>query len=117
MTKEGFDDLVVKGRARRVVVPSLLMRVKLYLQTIPRNMLFPFWALKLLLIFVLHFVPVIGPIILVFIAAPKRGRAVHNRYFELKGWTSHQIGRFMDGRRGQYTGQVAFQAKDYNFFY
>lgn len=115
MTKEGFDDLVVKGRSRRVVVPSLLMRVKLYLQTIPRNMLLPFWAFKLLFTFILHFVPVIGPIILVFITAPKRGRAIHSRYFELKGWTSHQIGRFMDGRRGQYTGQVAFQAKFFNF--
>lgn len=104
MTKEGFDDLVVKGRSRRVVVPSLLMRVKLYLQTIPRNMLLPFWAFKLLFTFILHFVPVIGPIILVFITAPKRGSAIHSRYFELKGWTSHQIGRFMDGRRGQYTG-------------
>lgn len=104
MTKEGFDDLVVKGRARRVVVPSLLMRTKIYLRTIPRNIFFSFWAIKLFLTFLLHFVPVVGPIILVFIAAPKRGRAVHGRYFELKGWSDHQISRFMDGRRGQYTG-------------
>lgn len=104
MTREGFDDLVVKGRARRVVKPSILMRAREYAQKIPRNALLPFWILKSIVILVLHFVPIVGPIILVLVAAPKRGRSTHVRYFELKGYSPTEIRHTVDSRRGQYTG-------------
>lgn len=104
LTKEGLDDLVVKGRARRVYRPSLVMKIRMFVQKIPRNVLFPLWLIKSLALLILHFIPIIGPLILVLIAAPKRGRAAHARYYELKGISQTEVKHIVDARRGQYTG-------------
>lgn len=104
LTKEGFDDLVVKGRGRRVVKPSWPARMRAYAQTIPRNTFMPFWIIKSIAILVLHFVPLVGPLLLVLIAAPKRGRSAHTRYYQLKGFSAVEVKHNVDSRRGQYTG-------------
>lgn len=104
LTKEGHDDLVVKGRARRVIKPSLVMRAKMYVRTLPRNALMPFWVMKTAAIFLLHFIPIVGPLLLILVAAPKRGKSTHGRYFELKGFSPAEVRHFVEGRRGQYTG-------------
>lgn len=112
MTKEGCDDLVVTGRARRTVKPGMISRVRLWIRTLPRRTLFPIWFLKSAVFFALNFVPVVGPIVLVFLEAPKRGRTAHGRYFELKGYSPAQVNNYAKGRRGQYTG---FDKKKYFF--
>lgn len=104
LTKEGLDDLVVRGRARRVYKPSLILRIRTYIQKMPRNFLIPLWFIKSAGMLLLHFIPILGPMLAALLAAPKRGRATHTRYFELKGYTALEIKHAVDSRRGQYTG-------------
>lgn len=104
MTREGCDSLVVTGRARRTVKPGFITKVRLSIRRVPRKFFLPLWLIKKLGFFLLNFVPIIGPLILVVIEAPKRGKKAHRRYFQLKGYSEAEITNFVKARRGQYTG-------------
>ncbi|KAI0395168.1 hypothetical protein F5Y17DRAFT_424747 [Xylariaceae sp. FL0594] len=51
----------------------------------------------------LNFIPVVGTIIFIFIQGRTRGKSVHGRYFQLKGWSSAQQQEWVERHQGPYT--------------
>lgn len=51
----------------------------------------------------LNFIPVVGTAIFIFIQARGRGRGVHDRYFQLKKWSSPQQSNWLSKHVGPYT--------------
>ncbi|KAL3493145.1 hypothetical protein BJX62DRAFT_235459 [Aspergillus germanicus] len=52
----------------------------------------------------LNFVPVVGTVGYVYVAGKKAGPGLHERYFQLRGMGSEERGRWVEGKRGGYTG-------------
>lgn len=104
MTREGCDDLVILGHARREIKVGMITRVRNTIRTLPKSIIYPKWLIAWLGSMALNIIPIIGPAILVIIAAPSRGRRAHRRYFYLKGLSSAEESHFVRARRGQYTG-------------
>ncbi|KAJ3033221.1 hypothetical protein HDV00_006575 [Rhizophlyctis rosea] len=84
-TKPVLDRLgkKVKGTVNKLSVEGLLQ----YLITLPLN-----------------FIPVVGNIVFLVINGSKSATGLHARYFQLKGFTLEEAKRFVDDRRGAYTG-------------
>ncbi|KAI1164916.1 hypothetical protein F5B18DRAFT_231189 [Nemania serpens] len=57
----------------------------------------------------LNFIPVVGTIIFIIIQGRARGKSVHGRYFQLKGWSPSQQQDWLQRHNGPYTtfGTVA----------
>ncbi|CAI5756128.1 unnamed protein product [Candida verbasci] len=53
--------------------------------------LFPFSILKVSSFFLINFIPVIGPLIILFFQSSSRGLLAHKRYFKLKNFTKSEI--------------------------
>lgn len=51
----------------------------------------------------LNFIPVVGTLAFIFIQARGRGKAVHDRYFQLKKWSSSQRASWVKKHAGPYT--------------
>ncbi|KAI0403537.1 hypothetical protein F4802DRAFT_570825 [Xylaria palmicola] len=51
----------------------------------------------------LNFIPVVGAVIFIVIQGRTRGKSVHGRYFQLKGWSSSQQQDWLQKHRGPYT--------------
>ncbi|KAI0894457.1 hypothetical protein F4806DRAFT_124686 [Annulohypoxylon nitens] len=51
----------------------------------------------------LNLIPVIGTIIFIIFQGQSRGSAIHARYFQLKGWSSHQRRDWVQRHAGPYT--------------
>ncbi|KAI8951573.1 hypothetical protein F4801DRAFT_544399 [Xylaria longipes] len=51
----------------------------------------------------LNFIPVVGTIIFVVLQGRTRGKSVHGRYFQLKGWSSSQQRDWLQQHTGPYT--------------
>lgn len=105
LSREGYDDVVVRGKLFRVVQVGAMTRFKRWLLDVPNNfILYPMTIVNIILTVVLTFVPIIGPILLVFINAPNRGFGFHTRYYELKGIDTRQKNAFYASRRFNYIG-------------
>lgn len=104
MSREGFDELVLKGKLKRTVQLTPLQKVKRYFKQSPKNIIFPMWFFQCLIRISLHFIPFVGPIILVLIDGPKHGKKAHRRYFELRGMDEKAIQAWVSDRRAQYMG-------------
>ncbi|KAK3900865.1 hypothetical protein C8A05DRAFT_45382 [Staphylotrichum tortipilum] len=57
----------------------------------------------------LNFIPVIGTVVFVVLRGRSRGDAVHDRYFQLKGWSKSTRSQWLKDHQGPYTafGTVA----------
>ncbi|KAL2183444.1 hypothetical protein L209DRAFT_759044 [Thermothelomyces heterothallicus CBS 203.75] len=57
----------------------------------------------------LNFVPVVGTVTFLLLRGRSRGESVHDRYFQLKGWTSSKRSKWLKDHKGPYTafGTVA----------
>ncbi|KAJ9155320.1 Outer spore wall protein RRT8 [Pleurostoma richardsiae] len=57
----------------------------------------------------LNFIPVVGTVIFILLQGRSRGRVVHDRYFQLKQWSSSQKSSWLQEHTGPYTafGTVA----------
>lgn len=57
----------------------------------------------------LNFIPGIGTVLFMFLQGRSRGRTVHDRYFQLKGWSSSRKTEWLQKHQGSYTafGTVA----------
>ncbi|AOA60815.1 hypothetical protein PP7435_CHR1-1298 [Komagataella phaffii CBS 7435] len=104
LTNEGLDEIVLRGKLRRIVRPSFPVRVRKAIWTVPIQILFPIWLYRSLLIVGLNFIPVIGPILVVIIQAPSKGYKSHQRYFDLKGLDTRQINAVIRSKKGEYLG-------------
>ncbi|KAI1131057.1 hypothetical protein F5Y10DRAFT_234582 [Nemania abortiva] len=51
----------------------------------------------------LNFIPVVGTIIFIVLQGRTRGKSVHGRYFQLKGWSSSQQRDWLEQHNGPYT--------------
>lgn len=54
----------------------------------------------------LNFIPVVGTIIFITLQGRTRGKSVHDRYFQLKGWNSRQKSDWLKEHVGPYTAYV-----------
>ena len=52
----------------------------------------------------LNIIPVIGPIIYLFLNARRFGPTAHARYFQLKGMSKQQTEEWIESRKAEYTG-------------
>ncbi|KAK4164160.1 hypothetical protein QBC43DRAFT_318189 [Cladorrhinum sp. PSN259] len=52
----------------------------------------------------LNFIPVIGTVAFIFIRGRARGNAVHDRYFQLKGWSQSTKSDWLSKHKGPYAG-------------
>ncbi|KAL2134200.1 hypothetical protein VTI74DRAFT_765 [Chaetomium olivicolor] len=57
----------------------------------------------------LNFVPVVGTVAFILLRGRSRGNAVHDRYFQLKGWPTSRKSQWLQEHKGPYTafGTVA----------
>ncbi|CAN6641431.1 hypothetical protein TRVA0_018S02322 [Trichomonascus vanleenenianus] len=105
MSREGQDELVLKAKLHdRVKSPGTMYKFKQYIKESPKSMMMPGWMLKSLLKITLHFIPILGPLIIVVMDGPKHGKRLHGRYFELKQMDSKELDAYVKDRRGQYWG-------------
>lgn len=105
LSREGYDDVVLRGKLFRVVDVSIMKRFKRWLLDLPNNLIiYPMTSINFAITVILTFVPIVGPILLVFINAPQRGFGFHNRYYELKGIDTRQKNAFYASRRFHYIG-------------
>lgn len=80
LTREGLYNVVFghnlkKEQSQKTIdVPGLLA-----------NQLLPFLVTESLLLFV-HFIPMIGPFLVLFVRAPTKANSFHQRYFKLMEW-------------------------------
>ncbi|CCH40520.1 putative membrane protein [Wickerhamomyces ciferrii] len=103
LSKRGFDDVVVRGKLFRSVKVPLLTQIERWLLDLPHNSIeYPLWMISALLSIIFTFVPLVGPIVLVFVNAPNRGYNFHSRYYELKGIDTRQRLGFYSSRRLEY---------------
>ncbi|KAL1859709.1 hypothetical protein Daus18300_009428 [Diaporthe australafricana] len=91
--KSGSDPIARLGKIIRSpferFTPSALIRYVMYLP--------------------LNFIPVVGTIAFILLQGRNRGKSVHDRYFQLKGWNSRQKSDWLQEHTGPYTafGTVA----------
>lgn len=104
LAREGLDDLVIKGKLRRRSSMTPLAATKRFFKQTPKKVIFPFWAIQCLIKISLHFIPIIGPLILIILEGPSNGRKAHKRYFELKGFDDKAEKSWVAERRAQYMG-------------
>ncbi|KAK4189191.1 hypothetical protein QBC35DRAFT_152757 [Podospora australis] len=52
----------------------------------------------------LNFIPVVGTVLFLFIRGRARGDSVHDRYFQLKGWSEAKKSDWVGKHKGAYTG-------------
>jgi uncharacterized protein involved in cysteine biosynthesis len=104
LVNNGQEELVKKGRE---VGPgkaqSVVGRLGKKLQA-TRNKLSYEGILQYLVTLPLNFIPVVGNIVFLVINGSKSATGLHARYFQLKGFDVEQSKRFVDDRRGAYTG-------------
>lgn len=105
LAREGYDEVVVRGKTFRSVPVPWVTSFKRWVFDLPNNfILYPMTGINLVLSIVLNFVPVIGPVVLIFIDAPGRGVSFHKRYYQLKGIDTRQRNAFYASKRFQYIG-------------
>jgi hypothetical protein len=51
----------------------------------------------------LNFIPVVGTFAFVFVQARSKGQSIHERYFQLKNWSSSQRAEWLQKHTGPYT--------------
>ncbi|KAI0447163.1 hypothetical protein F4803DRAFT_499901 [Xylaria telfairii] len=75
----------------------------------PFNKFTPKAIIRYLIYFPLNFIPVVGTILFIVLQGRTRGKSVHGRYFQLKGWSSSQQRDWLQQHTGPYTtfGTVA----------
>ena len=66
--------------------------------------------IRYLLYLPLNFIPVIGTVVFIILQGRRRGPAAHQRYFQLKEWSSRQREIHIEQNQGGYTafGIVSF---------
>lgn len=104
LSREGLDDLVVKGKLRKFVEPTPLDQLKKKMRNLPKKLIWPTWTIKAATKLILHFIPILGPIVLVASQGPKMAQECHERYFQLKGFDAKKRKSYVTSRRAQYMG-------------
>lgn len=104
LSKEYTDDVVLLGKLRRNSEVPFLVRIGKLVYRLPEAFIIPFILLKIVVLFMINSIPIVGPIIIIFIKAPTRGLQAHSRYFTLKGYDRRQIKDIYKRNTGHYTG-------------
>lgn len=52
----------------------------------------------------LNFIPIVGTVIFILLRGRARGSSVHDRYFQLKGWSASRKSEWIGKHKGPYTG-------------
>lgn len=104
LSKEFAHNLVLQGKLRRIVKVPFTVQIVRFMVVLPRFLIIPFVLIKLILLFLINFIPIIGPIAVILIQAPSRGLQCHNRFFVLKGYDNRQIKAVYKHNTGAYMG-------------
>ncbi|KAH3687597.1 hypothetical protein WICPIJ_001407 [Wickerhamomyces pijperi] len=103
LSRVGHDEMVLKGRMFRRLKWEQTTTFKRLVWDIPNNYLMhPFTVPNRVFNYLVVFVPVIGPLTLIFTGAPDRGFNAMNRYFQLRGINTRQKNAFYASRRSQF---------------
>ncbi|EGW33869.1 uncharacterized protein SPAPADRAFT_148043 [Spathaspora passalidarum NRRL Y-27907] len=104
LSREFADDVVLMAKIRRAGNVPLYIRVVRYVLMLPDLSSLPNTIAKAVAIFILNFIPVIGPVFTIVIQSGSRGLQGHQRYFQLKGYTRRQKDDIFRAHRAEYMG-------------
>ncbi|EMG48119.1 RRT8 Outer spore wall protein RRT8 [Candida maltosa Xu316] len=104
LSRECAEDVVLMGKLRRYKKAPLNVRVREYIKAIPDLSIFPFSLLKLVVFGMIYFIPIVGPIIVLFFQSSRRGVKAHGRYFKLRGYSKSDIRYIHKSNRPAYMG-------------
>ncbi|CAH6719490.1 hypothetical protein CLIB1444_02S09758 [[Candida] jaroonii] len=105
LSKEFHDNIVVMGKLNRIKKSPFIIKFRNYIWSLPSNLILPFLILRGILVFMASFIPIIGPLLVVYIKAPTRALQSHQRYFAYKSFDDKDIKNFYKSRKSEY---VAF---------
>lgn len=96
LVQEGMDRVILQARmsSPEKYDQSDYQRTISWAKSVPRKLIYPMWLVKVLVRFLLSFIPILGPIILVVLDASGTVERCLGRYFELKGWDKPHIDAF-----------------------
>lgn len=97
LTEEGMDSIILNGKmsAPPAFEESDYRRTVNWFKTVPRKLLLPKWLVMIIFRFAISFIPIIGPMILIYLDAPGTTQRCLGRYFELKGYDKTMIDAFI----------------------
>ncbi|CAK9437470.1 uncharacterized protein LODBEIA_P18480 [Lodderomyces beijingensis] len=93
LSRERYDIYVRISKARRIENRQLpiVRRMTKYLGRLPGLSIFPFTVPKLLVLFFVGMIPVIGPFVVIFFRASSKGLRAHDRYYKMRGLSTQEI--------------------------
>lgn len=105
LTTEGFEGFILQGERRRGPKITKFQKFsKFWLHDIPWFFICPWWLFQIMIVLGLNMIPLVGPILVVFVKAPTLGIKYHLRYFELKFSHQEKKKEFIYNNRGKYLG-------------
>lgn len=104
LSREYSDDVVLMAKLRRQNKVPFLARCGQVVWSLPAKLILPYTLLKTILLLIISAIPLIGPLLVIFIQAPTKGLQAHARYFSLKGYDQKQIKQIYKLNTGQYMG-------------
>ena len=99
LSKHGTQDLVGQGRQVKASGSDPISKLGKMLKR-------PFALIRYLMFLPLNAIPFVGTVIFVILQGRKAGPGAHDRYFQLKGWSSEQRRRHIEEFSGAYTRYV-----------
>lgn len=106
LQKEEKEDLILEAKCLEKTKIPLHIRIRRSALVVPNYLLIllPKCIMLKILLLLVSLIPVVGPMIVIFIRAPYKGLSSHGRYFDLKGWDRRKIRRFFNDHRADYAG-------------
>lgn len=104
LSRESAHDLVLQGKLRRKVKVPFTVQILRFLIVLPTFLMIPYAMIKFVILFMINFIPIFGPILVILIQAPSKGLQCHTRYFALKGYDKRQIRAVFKHNTGAYMG-------------
>ena len=101
LVSKGTTDLVSGGRQIKAGGDPMAKLGKLIKQ--PFAKFTPTALIKYFMYLPLNFIPVVGTVIFVILQGRRAGPTAHQRYFQLKGWSSSQQQQHIDEYKAAYT--------------
>lgn len=105
LSKHGTHDLVGQGRQVNASGSDPISKLGKVLKK-PFEKYTPTALIRYLILLPLNAIPLVGTIIFVILQGRKAGPAAHDRYFQLKGWSSAQKQKHIEEFKGAYTRYV-----------
>ena len=104
LSRECPNDVVLLGKLRRVRTVPFIVKCVGILCSVPKVLVLPYIIFKVLLMFSVSMIPLVGPLLVVLLLAPSKGIQSHVRYFALLGYDTKKIKVVYNANNGAYLG-------------